>query len=150
MSSTATSEGILSDQVARTEHEVTEIFYSAHVKRDAPPDAPRTMRVDYRVGFNQYVSEWICVEHEGYARQKAVQWWRQRSSEPVPDSAEAAVELAEMGALAPTLAITVMQKPGEKYERIVGYRLGERPPRLESEEGLPDYAPVVDGDSVPF
>ncbi|MCK6485441.1 MAG: DEAD/DEAH box helicase [Phycisphaerae bacterium] len=146
----ATSEGILSDQVTRTEHEVTEVFYSVHLKRGAPPDAPRTMRVDYRIGFNQYVSEWICVEYDGYARQKAVQWWRQRSNEPVPDTAEAAVELADMGALAPTLAITVMHKPGEKYERVVGYRLGEKPPRLESEDGLQDYAPVVEDDSVPF
>ncbi len=147
---TATSEGILSDQATRAEHDVPEVFYSVHVKRDAPPDAPRTMRVDYRIGFNQYVSEWVCFEHEGYARQKAVQWWRQRSNEPVPDTAEGAVELAEMGTLAPMLAITVMHKPGEKYERIVGYRLGEKPPRLESEEGLPDYAPVIDDDSVPF
>jgi DNA repair protein RadD len=32
----ATSEGILSDQVSRTEYEVQESFYSVHVKRDAP------------------------------------------------------------------------------------------------------------------
>ena len=147
---TASSEGILSDQTTRTEHEVTDVFYSVHIKRGAPPDAPRTMRVDYRVAFNEYVSEWVCFEHDGFPRQKAVQWWRQRSSEPVPDSAEAAVEAAEMGALAPTLAITVMHKPGEKYDRIVGHRLGEKPPRLESEEGLPDFAPVIDDDSVPF
>ncbi|MCK6458188.1 MAG: hypothetical protein L6Q92_16870, partial [Phycisphaerae bacterium] len=147
---TATSEGILSDQAARTEHEVTEVFYSVHVKRDAPPDAPRTMRVDYRIGFNQYVSEWVCFEHEGYARQKAVQWWRQRSNEPVPETAEAAVDLAEMGALTPTLAITAMHKPSEKYDRVVAYRLGEKPPRLDSEEGLPDEFPVAENEECPF
>jgi hypothetical protein len=26
-----------------------------HAKHDADEDAPKTMRVDYRVGFNQYV-----------------------------------------------------------------------------------------------
>ncbi len=146
---TATSEGILSDQASRTEYEVEETFYAVHVKRDAPPDAPRTMRVDYRVGLNHYVSEWVCFEHDGYARQKAVAWWRQRSHEPVPDSIEQAVELADMGALAPTLAITVLRKPGDKYDRIVGYKLGEKPPRPESEDGLPEYA-GAENDEVPF
>lgn len=121
-----------------------------HVKRDAPPDAPRTMRVDYRIGFNHYVSEWVCFEHDGYARQKAVAWWRQRSHEPVPDTIEQAVELADMGALAPTLAITVMHKPGDKYDRIVGYRLGEKPARPESSEDLPEYAPPVEESEIPF
>jgi DNA repair protein RadD len=146
---TASSEGILSDQTTRTEHEVTEAFYSVHVKRGAPPDAPRTMRVDYRIAFNEYVSEWVCFEHEGFPRQKAVQWWARRSNEPVPASADEGVELAKAGALAPTLAITVERRAGEKFDRVVGYRLGGKPPRLDSEEQLPEYVSAQD-DSVPF
>ena len=145
----ASEASILSGQPTRVEHEVTDVFYTVHVKRDAPPDAPRTMRVDYRVGFNEYVSEWVCFEHTGYARQKAVQWWRMRSNEPVPETDEA-VELAEAGALAPTLAITVERREGDPFDRVVACRLGDKPPRLESEDGLPDYAPVIDEDSVPF
>jgi len=147
---TATSEDILSGQATRTAYEVEETFYAVHIKRDAPPDAPRTMRVDYRIGFNNYVSEWVCFEHEGYARQKAVQWWRTRSNEPVPDTIEQAVDLADMGALAPTLAITVLRKPGDKYDRVVGYRLGEKPPRPDSAEGLPEYVPPIDESEIPF
>jgi len=146
----ATTEGILSDQASRTEYEVTDVFYSVHVKRDAPPDAPRTMRVDYRVGFNRFVSEWICFEHDGYARQKAVAWWRQRSHEPVPDTIEQAVELADMGALAPTTRITVERKPGDQFDRVVAYELGPRPPRLDGEDGLPEYAPPIGESEVPF
>jgi DNA repair protein RadD len=108
------------------------------------------MRVDYRIGFQTYVSEWVCFEHSGYPRARAEAWWRARSSEPVPDTAEQAVELANMGALAPTLAITVMHKPGEKYDRIVRHELGSKPPRLENEEGLPEYVPAADDDSIPF
>ncbi len=147
---TASSEGILSDQTSRVECEITDVFYSVHVKRGAPPDAPRTMRVDYRIGFNEYVSEWVCFEHSGFARQKAEQWWSRRSNEPVPDSADEAVELADAGALSPTLAITVERKAGEKFDRIVAYRLGEKPPRLDSEEGLPEYVPTADDESIPF
>lgn len=147
---TASSEGILSDQVTRTEHEVSETFYCVHVKRDAPPESPRTMRVDYRIGFNQYVSEWICFEHTGFPRRKAEQWWAQRSNEPVPSSVDEAVDLAEAGALAPTRAITVEHKTGEKFDRIVAYRLGDKPPRLDSEEGLPECVSAGDDESIPF
>ncbi len=147
---TATSEGILSGQVTRIEHEVTDVFYSVHSKRGAPPNAPRTMRVDYRIAFNEYVSEWVCFEHTGFARQKAEQWWSRRSNEPVPGSADEAVELAEAGALAPTLAITVERKAGERFDRVVAYRLDEMPPRLDSAEGLPGEAPVTDSEEVPF
>lgn len=145
----ASGDGILSDQASRAEYEVEETFYAVHIKRDAPPDAPRTMRVDYRIGFNNHVSEWVCFEHDGYARQKAVHWWRARSSEPVPDSADQAVELAEMGALARTRAITVLRKPNDRYDRIVGYQLDDKPPRPDSEENLPEYAPIGN-DEVPF
>jgi len=146
----ASGAGILSDQATRVQYEVEDVFYAVHTKRNAPPDAPRTMRVDYRVGFNQYVSEWICLEHTGFARQKAAQWWARRSQEPVPESAEEAVELAQAGALAPTQRITVERKPGEQFDRVVRHELGPNPPRLDGEDGLPEYAAPLDESEVPF
>jgi len=149
----ASTAGILSGETTDTEHEVTDTFYSVHVKRDAPEDHPRTMRVEYRIGFNQYVSEWVCVEHSGYARAKAESWWRARSREPVPGTAEEAVELAEMGALAKTLAVTVRQVAGEKYDRIIRHALGPIPPRPEDPDQFDDDAPLpcgVDAEDVPF
>lgn len=62
----ASTASVLSGEVTETEHEVEGVYYSVHVKRDAPEDHPRTMRVDYRVGFNDYRSEWVCFEHTGY------------------------------------------------------------------------------------
>jgi DNA repair protein RadD len=146
----ASSEGILTGQITRAEHEVTDVFYAVHEKRGATPDAPRTMRVDYRIGFNEYVSEWVCVEHSGFPRRKAEQWWRQRSNDPVPDSAAEAVEMAEMGALTPTLAVTVERRAGDPYDRIVAYRLGPKPDRPESSDNLPEYIAAGGDDSVPF
>ncbi|RMF23074.1 MAG: DEAD/DEAH box helicase [Deltaproteobacteria bacterium] len=150
----ASTEGILSGQTTRGEHRVSETTWHVHYKRDDPTGtAPPTMRVEYRVGFNTYFREWICFEHDGYARRKAEHWWRARSREAVPTSVEEAVELASAGALAPTLAITVERKAGEKYERVVAHRLGDIPPRLESEGGLPEYASVAkafDESEIPF
>ena len=123
---------------------VTDVFFAVHTRRDAAPDAPRTLRVDYRIALNEYVSEWVCFEHTGYARHRAEQWWRARSNEPVPATIEDAVEFAQAGALAPTLAITVERKAGEQFDRVVGHRLGPRPPRLDSEEGLPECVPCPD------
>ncbi len=141
----ASEAGILSGQVTDVEYDVYDITFSVHTKRDAPPDAPKTMRVDYRLGLNHWQSEFVCVEHEGYARQKAVGWWRRRSPDPVPDSAERAVEQAEAGGLATTEKITVRSIVGEKYDRIVAYKLGPLPEALEVSSHDP-----FDPDEVPF
>ncbi|QOJ18457.1 MAG: DEAD/DEAH box helicase family protein [Phycisphaeraceae bacterium] len=150
----ASTEGILSGQTTREEHHVSETTYHVHIKR-GDPDAPLTMRVEYRVGFNRYFREWVCFNHTGYARTKAEAWWRARSVEPVPGGTEEAVELARAGALASTLSITVEKKAGEQFERVVAHRLGDKPPRLEGDEGLPEYAPAsttygIPDDEIPF
>lgn len=150
----ASTAGILSGEVTETEYEVQDVYYSAHVKRDAPEGHPRTLRVDYRVGFNDHRSEWVCVEHPpgSYARQKAEAWWRARSNEPCPSDADEAVELAEAGALAQAQSITVRSVAGEKYDRIVGYQLGEKPQPVAAGDlagGEPAYMPVPDED-IPF
>ena len=150
----ASTAGVLSGEVTETEFEVQEVYYSVHVKRDAPEDHPRTMRVDYRVGFNDHRSEWVCFEHTGYARGKAEAWWRARSREPFPESSEQAVGICEAGGVAPTLAITVRSVNGEKFDRITKHRLGTIPPLLdggdERDDGnLPDYDGPQD-DEVPF
>jgi DNA repair protein RadD len=121
----ASEAGILSQQVTTTKYAVRDVFYTVHTKRGAGPDAPKSMRVDYKVGWHEYKSEWICLEHDGYARQKAVAWWKRRSREPVPDSADEAVALAQAGRLAPTREITVRSVTGEDYDRIIGYELGD-------------------------
>lgn len=127
---TASDEGILSSETTRTEHEVADVFYILHVKRGAAPDAPRSMRVDYDIGYlGQRVSEWVCIEHDGYARQKAAGWWYAHSRAPMPDNVEDAVALAEQGALATPTKITVERKAGDQFDRIVEYELGDKPAR---------------------
>ncbi len=136
--------GVLSGEVIDTEYEVFDVRYSVHTKRDAPPDAPKTMRVEYRIGEFSWVSEWVCFEHTGYARWKAEKWWRQRSPDPVPETAERAVEIAEAGGVAWAEKIVVRTVAGEKYDRIVGYTLGPMP------EPVPDGPSEYDLDDVPF
>ncbi len=148
---TASSEGILSGQSTVTDYPVQEVYYSVHTKRGAPPEHPKTMRVEYQIGWRTYRSEWICFEHDGWAARKAESWWRRRSDEPVPRTAQEAVDICERGGICRTSTIRVKSTVGEKYDRIVGYELGEKPPLLEGGDlagPVPEYAWA--GDRIPF
>lgn len=149
----ASTEGVLSGQETITEYPVQDVQYAVHVKRDAPEDAPRTMRVEYRVGWNKYISEWVCLEHTGYARAKAEAWWRQRSNGPVPAMVDDACQLAEAGSLAQIVSIQVRHVAGQPYDRIVGYQLGDKPPAVTVGDMTgpePQYVPAAPDDEIPF
>jgi DNA repair protein RadD len=138
----ASTAGILSDEAIIEERAVERALYSVHVKRGAPPSHPKTMRVDYQVGFNNYISEWVCPGHTGYARAKFEAWWKTRSNAAPPATAEEAVALAEDGALAPTLTITVRTGSGEHFGTVIRHVLGPKP-RLIDEEIEPAQQPVA-------
>ena len=147
----ASDAAVLSGQVTLTMHNVSGTQYSTHRRRNAGNDAPQTMRVDYEIGCQRFQSEWVCFEHDGYARQKAEQWWRRRSPDRVPDSAEEAVNLARAGRLAPTVRISVRSISGEKYDRIAGYSLGEmpKPANLDDQQFSADALDFKFGDNEP-
>ncbi|MEQ8785101.1 MAG: DEAD/DEAH box helicase family protein [Pirellulaceae bacterium] len=138
----ASSEGILSGQVTITEYDVHDTYYCVHVKRGADDESPRTMRVDYRVGLSEFKSEWICFEHDGFARQKAIAWWRHRSPDPIPQTAQEAVDIANAGGVAIADKITVRSIAGEPFDRVTDYELGP----------MPDPVPAGDFDDseIPF
>jgi DNA repair protein RadD len=75
------------------------------------------MRVDYGCGLVRH-SEWICFEHRGYARQRAVAWWQQRSASPVPATVAEALA-ATVGLPTPT-AIRV--RSNGRFIEVVKHR----------------------------
>ena len=105
------------------EYNVLRVVYGVHIKKGAPPDAPQSMRVRYYYTVNDYVSEyvsdWICFEHKGFAREKAVRWWQQRTSAPIPHLAADAVRLANEGVLAVPSKIKVRKYKNDPVPRIV-------------------------------
>ena len=152
----ASSAGVLSGQVTITEHAVRDVFFAVHQKRDAAPDAPKSLRVEYEIGLNRYQREWVCVEHAGYARGKAETWWRARSTLPMPSTAAEACRLANAGVLARTTRITVRTVAGEEFERITDHLIDRnaqvREPGEDAEE-LPSTATggfSSDEDEAPF
>lgn len=93
---------------------VTGVSYSRHDKAGGRP----SLKVTYSCGLATY-SEWVCLEHQGYARQKAAEWWRKRAPGcPVPLSVAEA--LAQTSRLARPSDISV--RPSGRYLEISGYR----------------------------
>ena len=158
----ASSEGVLSGEIREERYDVGNVYYEPHVKRNADPGTPRTMRVDYEIAPTQYKSEWVCPEHTGYARGKFERWWRERACAdcPVPDTVDEAVAWADAGALAVPKGIVVRWVTGEKFDRIVKIECGDRPEMTDElmaaiERG-PRTTPSGDGfgtiedDDIPF
>jgi DNA repair protein RadD len=62
----------------------------------------------------------VCLQHEGYPRQKAIAWWRRRAPEvAVPDTIEEALRVC--AALKRPTQICV--RPSGKFTEIIGARL---------------------------
>lgn len=129
---------ILSGEITDTEYEVSEVRYRVHQKRDAGPDAPKTMRIEYKINMLQSFSEWLCPEHGGYVRRKFIKWWNQHAPGcDLPRDAQDAVWLATEGALEWPTHITVRTVSGEKYPKIIGYRYPEKKPQPFEQEEIP-------------
>jgi DNA repair protein RadD len=94
--------------------QVSGVSYTRHDKRGGRP----SLRVTYSCGLTTY-SEWVCLEHQGYARQKAAEWWRKRApGVAVPLSVDEAI--AQATRLPRPSEISV--RPSGRYFEISGYR----------------------------
>lgn len=116
---------ILSNQEPPEVWQVKDVFYCVHTKKDADEFAPKTLRVDYMCGIGVKRSEWVCVEHDGFAREKAMLWWMEHSNDPFPQSAQHAVDIANAGGLAKPTEITVIKEG--KWPRVASRKLGPKP-----------------------
>jgi DNA repair protein RadD len=130
-------DGVVSGEVKTETLRVSSVKYAVHKKKGADDAAPKTLRVDYWIGFARKVSEWVCLEHSGFARNKAVAWWVRRSILRPPATAAEGAHLADRGALAEPIEIVVETVAGDKFPRIVEYTLGPVPQELREIEDEP-------------
>jgi DNA repair protein RadD len=80
IASVADTSAILSDSTPKWVS-VTGMSFARHSKLGKPD----SLRVTYTTRTTS-VSEWICLEHDGYARDKARAWWKRRASSAAPSS----------------------------------------------------------------
>jgi DNA repair protein RadD len=93
---------------------VDAVAYRAHEKPGSRP----TLQVDYQCGLARH-REWVCFEHTGYARQKAVAWWRQRApGMPVPRTVTEALAWSRQIAAPTDIAV----RPSGRVTEIVSTR----------------------------
>ncbi len=108
--------------------DVMDTSYSVHKKWGAPDNHPRTVRVEYHVGFRSSFSEYLCVEHEGFARTKAMKWWGRRQKLgkkiPLPQSAEEAADILARGEMREAGRILVAEaKRRGDFDRVLDVEL---------------------------
>lgn len=93
---------------------VSDVSYGLHDKPGKPP----SLRVDYRCGLVRH-REWVCLEHSGYAREKAVQWWQRRAPGlPVPATVEQALVHSSQLRVPAEIAV----RPSGRFTEVVGAR----------------------------
>jgi DNA repair protein RadD len=92
--------------------DVDSVKYTTHRK----PGKPDSLKVTYSCGFLRY-SEWICLEHRGYAAEKAATWWKGRGTSHVPLTVEEAI--ARQHELDKPMSIKI--KRDGKFDEITQY-----------------------------
>jgi DNA repair protein RadD len=94
------------------------------VNRHAKPGKPDSICVTYRCGLLT-VREWVCLDHDGYAGQKARQWWSHRFGEPIPTT-ESALQNLFLAQHLKDMTETVTFRQSGKFREIVGHKLNRK------------------------
>lgn len=145
----ASDESPISGEVEIAERCVQKVTYKVHTKKNAPPGWPQTLRVTYELSNPmEWISEWVCVEHQGFARTKAEAWWASRCQGECPTSAEDAFDFGATKCLAEPYSITTKIKAGDKFPEITKYRFRE--PGEDDLGDMDDGQAVEMLDQIPF
>ena len=128
-------------------YKVIKTTYAIHRKHGAKAGHPTTLRVDHHIERDwskptpgkPVISEYVCLDHKGFARKKAEAWWKHHTDAAIPNgyglvNVDRAYWLAVYGALKKTIEITVAQDEGD-FRTIVSDKLGSLP----TEEEICDY-----------
>lgn len=138
----ASRESILSEPEKEAEpvwHKVNAVTYSVHRKKGWKDGDPLTLKVRYRSGVGLYFTDWVCIEHEGFAKRKAVKWWAKHSEEPVPDTTPEAVEICENGGVIKPSEVLIRRPVNSSWPEVIDHNLDEPLVELKSRQNLLDY-----------
>ena len=101
---------ILSDEYKPLTFGVKGVTYKKHTKNNK-----NSMQVTYHT-LNGFFSEWICFEHFGFPREKAINWHRRRlPDERVPINVDEALKLKYPD------PVEIQARKNGKYYEVIGY-----------------------------
>ena len=133
--------------------EVKDVICKVHTpKREGDSMVTPSVRVDYVVSktgehgnlMNITISEWICPQHQGFARRKFEAWWDAHTVCDFPDTAADCVDLLKLGVVRWPLQITTTRDG--KWYRVTAHEFGDRakPTTLAEPEETRVYSGVED------
>lgn len=108
-------------------HRVDSVKYSRHMGKGGKPDS---LRVTYQCGLRR-ISEWVCLEHGGTARTRALEWWIRRDPVNAPPRT---VEEALGRAYALPVASSIQVDETDKYPQVIGHEM----PAVVAEKPAPE------------
>jgi DNA repair protein RadD len=114
--------------------EITGATATRHQKEGKLPSLRISYGVDESMNMPWGLSEWVCIEHAGFARKKAEAWWKEHCSLPCPDTIDEAIDLFYRGWIAIPRNVTTV-KDG-KYRRFIAREIDELPIGLAEGEVL--------------
>ena len=91
--------------------EVQSVDYAKHISLKS---GIATMRVSYRCGLQSY-DEYVCLDHDGFAKTKAANWWRKRNPSALPASVDQALRMTS-GLIKPK---SIEVNIAKKYPEII-------------------------------
>jgi len=110
---TASEENILSEWKEPEELEVSRVQYFKHEKKGKPA----SLRIVYKINMVEEFSNYICLEHGGFATVQAHKFMKQITEERV-ETVDRALEICD--SFRKPIKITV--DTNEKFPKIVGYQ----------------------------
>lgn len=138
----------IGERPAAQTHEVAHIAVKPHVSKSS---GLTTMRVTYFSPMHLLISsEYICLEHEGYARHKAERWWKAFFPDVAcPDTVDLGVHWHKAGKMRNVIGVTTVRDG--KYTKVKSVEFGDGfiPPSEKPPEPEPITMESVDAD-IPF
>lgn len=116
---------------------VDQITYRQHNKIGRPP----VLKATYYCGLKSF-DEWICIEHEGFAKTKAKRWWQARTELPMPTSVGDALNIID--SIPAATHIQVWLNAPSKYPEIMKYCFDG----TEFGKHAPDEGPRISADKI--
>jgi hypothetical protein len=136
---------LLSNQAGVAElvwHDVTRVSYKLHGKEGKT----ESLRVDYYSGLLRVGSEWICLSHIGYARQKAESWWLNREQNFMPANTHDALDWLNFHMIEEPVRIATRQNG--KYTQVQKYEFN-RTQRHQKASGQSNQTSKFDPSKLP-
>lgn len=115
-------------------HDVHGVTYREHTGKSGTP----TLQVEYRCGLITY-REWVCFEHSGMPRARAVEWWARRSNPRTYTGAPRTVADAAARSVSLLTPARIHVSEASKYPEIIAHEFPARPDAIS--KGAADPGP---------